>query len=61
MKRVAMATIDGERVQYVLIGQRGDWNWRGPDGQQAGDAAGGATKDAALQNLAIILENDEPG
>lgn len=60
MKKTVIAIIGSEQHAYTLIGRRGDWNWRCPGGERAGEAAGGATKDAAFANLYVNLENDEP-
>ena len=60
MKTIAIATIEGIEVEYQLTGTRGHWTWICPDGQPAGDAAGGETKSAALENLNLNLNNDEP-
>ena len=57
---VAVARIEVEALQYELIGHRGDWNWRCPGGQRAGYGAGGATQQAALRNLRVTLQNEEP-
>lgn len=60
IRKIARARIDGEDFDFKLVGKRGDWKWRYPDGEIAGEAAGGETKDAALRNLRINLINDEP-